>query len=70
MSSCEAYSLRLARSAAAWSHALHRMVLKSWCCVDVDFLDCTGTLFAMSNYINNFVPGALPAYLSLRLPAS
>ena len=24
----------------------------------VDFLDCTGTLFAMSNFINSFIPGA------------
>ena len=23
----------------------------------VDFLDCTGTLFSMANYINTFIPG-------------
>lgn len=33
----------------------------------VDFLDTTGTLFSMANFMNNFIPGAcaLP-HLSLR----
>lgn len=27
----------------------------------VDFFDATGTLFAMANFMNNFIPGAHPA---------
>ncbi len=34
----------------------------------VDFLDCTGTLFSMANFINNFIPGAVPHPPSPRLP--
>ena len=33
-------------------------------CLAVDFFDASGTLFAMANFINNFIPGeplALPA---------
>lgn len=33
----------------------------------VDFLDTTGTLFSMANFMNNFIPGAAPCPARLLL---
>ena len=30
----------------------------------VDFLDTTGTLFSMANFLNNFVPGACKLWMA------